>query len=534
MKSQQCLRILSLLVIFSLFPVGCTSRQAQKPTRIVYGLTLAPVSGFDPHIGASSELGIPLTSVYDTLVYQDPETGAFVPGLAERWEVSDDGRTYTFYLRSDVHFHDGTPFNAEAVKVNLDRIANPETGSRKAVFLLGPYDHTEVVDEQTVRIHLKEPYAPLLDGLSQVYLGMASPAALRRWGADYQFHQVGTGPYCFVEYVPNDHLLLRRNPDYRWGPSLFARQGPPAIEEIEFRFYVDPATRALALESGEAQVMGEVPPQDAQRLEADERFRLYPVPIPGMSLQFHINTQKAPTDDRRVRQALLYATDREAIVQTVFGGTSPVAYGPLTAVTMGYDPTVRQFYPYDPDRARALLEEAGWTDTDGDGVRERDGQPLQLEAYVGSWGFLPEVTQLLQDQWQQVGIRVNARVVPFGELLEATGKGAHHLAAFFLSGSDPDLLRTFFHSEGGFNMAHVTDAEVDGWLDQAAQEQDPAARTSLYRRVQQRIMEEAWILPIRDYVNLNVADARLQGLRYDARGWFPWLVDLEWAPSASR
>jgi len=255
---------------FSSGPQATTEAGTNQGGKLVYGLTLAP-SGIDPHVDASSELGIPLTSVYDTLVYQDLD-GRFVPGLAERWEVSDDGLVYTFYLRQDVKFHDGTPFNAEAVKFNLDRIADPDTKSRKARGMLGPYDHTEVVDDHTVKIHFTEPHAPFLDSASQVYLGMASPAAVRDRGVDYQLHQVGTGPFMFKEYMPKDHLTLVRNPDYAWAPEVYEHSGPAYLDEIEFRFYQDPAIRALALESGEADVMGEMPPKDAQRLEGDEAF----------------------------------------------------------------------------------------------------------------------------------------------------------------------------------------------------------------------------------------------------------------------
>ena len=213
--------VLLLLIALS----ACGSPEGGK---LVYGLTLAP-SGIDPHIDASSELGIPLTSVYDTLVYQDLD-GSFVPGLAERWDLAQDGKTYTFELRRDVKFHDGKRFDAEAVKFNFDRIADPGLRSRKARGMLGPYSHTEVVDEFTVKIHFHEPYAPFLDALSQVYLGMASPAAVQEWGTDYQLHQVGTGPFIFKEYVPNDHLTIVRNPDYDWAPSVYAHTGPAYLE----------------------------------------------------------------------------------------------------------------------------------------------------------------------------------------------------------------------------------------------------------------------------------------------------------------
>ena len=492
--------------------------------KLIYGLTLAP-SGIDPHVNASSELGIPLTSVYDTLVYQTAN-GRFVPGLATDWEVSDDGLVYTFHLRRDVTFHDGTPFNAEAVKFNLDRIADPETKSQKAVLMLGPYDHCAVVDEYTVKVFFREPYAPFLDSLSQVYLGMASPTAVQKWGLDYQMHQVGTGPFMFKEYVPQDHLTLVRNPSYNWAPSIFEHQGLAFLDEVEFRFFVDPATRALALESGDVHVVGEIPPQDATRLETNSGFKIVPVPIPGQPLQGFLNTAKSPTDDLRVRQALLYSTDRRAIVQTIFRQYSPVAWGPLSAVTWGYDEAVVGRYDYDPVKARALLDEAGWQDTDGDGIREKDGQPLVVMAYLMSWGYIPEVATLLQAQWREVGVDFRSEQVAYPAALEAARLGKHNLILFNLAGSDPDLLRGFFRSDANFNWAKVNDPQLDTLLDEGARAREPGERRAIYADIQTRIMDQALIIPIRDYANLNGTSAAVQGLTYNPQGWFPWLYEV--------
>lgn len=503
--------------------------QANTPTsggRLVYGLTLAP-SGIDPHVDASSELGIPLTSVYDTLVYQDLD-GTFVPGLAERWDVSQDGAIYTFYLRRDVRFHDGTSFDANAVKFNLDRIASPETMSRKAGSMLGTYVRTEIVDDYTVRIHFQESYAPFLDSLSQVYLGMASPTAVQEWGVEYQLHQVGTGPFVFEEYVPNDHLTLVRNPDYAWAPAIYTHSGPSYLEEIVFRFYVDPAVRALALESGEVDVMGEMPPKDAARIEDNPEFTLYRTAIPGEPLQFFLNTENPPTDDPRVRQALLYATDRNAIVDTIFQSYSPPAYGPLSAATLGYNSQVEELYPYAPNQAADLLEAAGWIDSNGDGIREKDGTPLALRCYLMSWGYLPEVGQLLHAQLRKVGVDLQNELVAFPAAVEAAGQGLHHLAPMTFSGSDPSLLGTTYlssNAEGGFNWSKVRDLEIDRWLAEGLRQLDPTARLASYRETQIRIMDMSLVLPIRDYVNLTAARASVRGLRYDRQGWFPWLYD---------
>jgi peptide/nickel transport system substrate-binding protein len=500
---------------------------AAQGGKLVYGLTLAP-SNIDPHVGASSELGIPLTSVYDTLIYQSVD-GSFVPGLAERWEVSGDGLVYTFYLRKDVKFHDGTPFDAQAVQFNLDRIVNPGAKSQKARRMLGPYDHTEVAEPYTVKVYLTQPYAPFLDSVSQVYVGMASPTAVQKWGADYQLHQVGTGPFMFKEYVPQDHLTLVRNPAYSWAPHVYSHDGPAYLEEIEFRFFTDPAVRALALESGDVDVMGEMPPQDVAHLESNPEFSLHEVPVPGQPLQLFLNTAKPPTDDLRVRQALLYGTDRKTIVQTVFMGYSPEAYGPLAAVTMGYDSALEERYAYDPLQAESLLDEAGWTDSNGDGIRDKDGQPLTLQAYIQSWGYLPQVAEILQAQLKEMGIDLQVQLVAYPAAVEAAGKGEHHLAALVYFGSDPSVLNLTYLSEdaeGGFNWSKVRDPELDQMLINAEGATDVTQRANLYLRAQERIMDLALVLPIRDYVNLNMSRAGIKGLRFDRRAWFPWLYDV--------
>jgi peptide/nickel transport system substrate-binding protein len=502
-----------------------------------YGLTL-PVSGIDPHVNASSELGIALSGVYDTLVAQDKD-GAFHPFLAESWEISPDGLTYTFKLRQDVTFHDGTPFNAQAVVRNLERVADPATKSQKAVFLLGPFDHAEAVDEHTVKIVLREPYAPLLDGLSQVYLGIASPTALDKWGDQYQLHQVGTGPFRFVEYKDRQSLTLERNDDYRWAPSTRTHPGTATLDRVEFRFYPDAAARLPALLSGQADVMGEMPLTDAGKISqapggriGDASYRVIPVAIPGQSVQFFLNTSLAPLDDLRVRQALLLATDRAALVNAVFGPTSPVAAGPLSAVTHGFDKSLAGRYPFDLTAAQRLLSDAGWRDANGDGILEKDGKPLALKGILMTWGELPAVGTILQAQWRKAGIDLQLEPMAYPAALEAGRAGAHALMPFVLSGTDPDLLSDFFHSRslGGFNFAFVSDPEMDGWLDEAARAGDWTQRADLYARVQQRVMDQAWILPVRDQVNLNAASGRVQGLSYDVQGWFPVLAEVWLAP----
>ena len=499
---------------------------AESGGELRYGLTLV-VSGIDPHIHSSSELGIPLTSVYDTLVFLTPDY-QFVPGLAESWTVSDDAKSYTFVLRKDVKFHDGTPFNAEAVKANFDRIVDPETKSAKAITLLSNYEGSEVVDEFTVKVSFTQPYPAFLDACAQVYLGMASPTAFEKWGpADYQMHQAGTGPFMFSEadYVPKDTIVLVKNPDYNWGPSLFKHTGPAYLDRITFKFFPDAATRAAALESGAVDVIGELSPQDATRLQSDPKYQVMIVVVPGPPLMVFINSAKAPTDDVKVRQALLYGTDRQAIVNTIFRGLSPIAYGPWGTSSLGFAEDLKSLYPFDQAKAKALLDEAGWA-PGSDGIRVKDGQRLSLETYLQTWGFLSETGQMLQAQLKQIGVELNTQTVSFPAAMEAAANGDHNLAPLNLSASDPSFLRGLFYSNGGYNWSKVDSPELNKLFDDAAATLETEARLELYKQIQKYTMEQALLIPIRDYTNLNGASAKVQGLVYDSHGWFPYFYDV--------
>lgn len=525
MLAIRVLMVLALAVAL----VSCAPGTDEQPAReLVYGLTLVP-SGIDPHLHASAEMGIPLRSVYDTLVYRDPETLEFIPGLAESWQIEEAGLVYTFKLREDVKFHDGTPFNADAVRVNIERVLAAGASSLKAAQLLGPVQEVRVNGAFSVSLILSEPFAPLLDGLSQPYLGMASPAALSQWDTEtYQLHQVGTGPYRFVEYVFNDRLVLEKNPDYAWGPALVTNRGVPAVERISFRFLTDAATRTLALQSGEVDIVGELLPSDARPLSADGVIQLAAVAIPGQPQQFLFNTNRVPTSSLAVRQALILAADRQAIVQSIFQGFSPVAYGPLSAATLYYDPAVEGRYAYDPVQAVALFNSTGWIDTDGDGWRDDGSAPLVLALVVPPWGQNPDVAQLLEDQWETT-LRVQVeikQVASFPMLSDVANSGEYNLIGINFFGFDPVLLNTFYRSDGRLNWSRYADRELDDWLLAGQRELDEARRPGWYSLIQQRIMDQALVLPIRDYVNLNGVRPGIFGLHYDVQGWFPYLTDL--------
>jgi peptide/nickel transport system substrate-binding protein len=236
----------------------------------------------------------------------------------------------------------------------------------------------------------------------------------------------------------------------------------------------------------------------------------------------------------QVRRALFYATDRPALVKAIYGSYSPVATGPLSAVTKWALGPVsdRVWYPYDPEQAKSLLAEAGWIDSDGDGVLDKDGEKLALKGVLASWGELGSVATILQAQWKALGIQLDLEPMPYPAALEAGREGTHHLVPFVFSGTDASLLRTFFHSSniGAFNWSRVSDPQVDEWLDEGQALSEDAERAERYLRVQEEIMAQAWILPIRDQVNVNAATNSVRDLEYDVQGWFPVLYDVWLAP----
>ena len=517
----------ALTLVFCLLAACQPASPTANPHKIVYGLTLS-VSGIDPHVNSNSELGIVLRQVYDTLLYRDPVTKEIVAGLAQDWSISDDGLTYTFNLREGVTFHDGTLLDAEAVAANIQRITDPATASQKARQLLGPIASYEIIDAYTINLILSEPYTPLLDALSQVYLAIGSPKAFEEHGLlRYQFHQVGTGPFIFSEYLPDEKIILKRNPAYTWGPSFYGALPENAVDEIEFRFFRDPATRAAALRNGEAQVMGEILPTDARALTNDPAFKVIPVPIPGQPLQFYMNLKKAPTDNLAVRQAILYGSNRAGIGDAVYQGFSPVAWGPLSAITPFYNPNVNNLYAYNEEQARAVLALGGYSDSDNDGFMDKDGEALEIIIIQPPWGLLPQVAQLLQDQWRSIGIRAVIEPVPnFPTLLEKVKSGEYNLIAFDTSGLDPSILNTRYLGASLDNWTGYSGSDLDRLLVEATRTQDEAQRRETYAQIQAIIMQEALILPIRDYVNLNAHTARLTGLQYDPYGWFPLLYGV--------
>ena len=480
----------------------------------------------DPNYSPQRPSQIVFFSIYDCLVARDKDN-TFKPWLATSWQVSPDGKSYTFKLRNDVKFHDGTPLNAQAIKFNYDRMFDEKFASRMigSGGGAGFYQSSEVVDDQTVKINLKSSWAPFLDAASYLHR-IVSPAGVQKHGDDFGRNPVGSGPYKFVEWVASDHVTLERNPDYKW-PGIYKNQGTPLLDKIVFKVIPEAGTRTAVLEKGEADVAMTLTALDSQRLQADPKYALLVGRTPGVPFLFAINTTKAPADELAVRQAINYGVDREAIVNIVYGpfqaiNANTAAYGPLVPGTYGYDKSV-EIYKYDAEKAKQLLDAAGWKPGSG-GVRMKDGKPLEILA--GTWET-QSVADVAQAQLKDIGMDVKVQISPPLTVNENQRKGESHMSPLPAARSDPSILSNSVHSRnmGGFNFTFVQDKKLDDLLDQADAEVDEQKRLTLVTEAQKIIMGQAMLFPLYNRDNIVVANTKVDGLEFE-RGFFPWIHDV--------
>jgi len=485
--------VLLMLLVHSAIGQGVLA-QAQRGGRLTIALRSDPVT-LDPVPVTSAESRTIFRAVYDPLLELD-ENLNIVPWLAERWGVSSDGKVYTFFLRRGVKFHDGTDFNAEAVKINFERILNPANRSPlRADFL--SVQSVEVVDAYTVRILLREPFTPFLALLVDWHGYIASPAALERYGRDFIRNPVGTGPFRFVEWLRDDHVTFGRNPRY-W------RRGVPYVDELVFRIIPDDTVRLTMLRTGQVDVDTWVDSRDVRKVRASPQLQLLMV---DTSLGFdliRLNTRRPPFNNKLVRQAFAWAVDREAIGKVIYGGLGLPAVGPIPPRLWGFDPALRG-YTFDPSRARALLEQGGLSRGVTFTMQVRN-VPQDLAR-----------GQLIQQQLAQVGMQVSIEAVDFGTFRTNETRGEFQASQSFWSGRvDPDgnMFRHFHTSsiQGGLNFMGYSNPEVDRLLDRAREVFDREQRRQLYIQAQRLILDDAPMIFTYYFPVIKAAHRRVQNL----------------------
>jgi len=491
---------------------------APEGATLTVGLDQEPPT-MDPHASPSAITFYVTASVGESLLYLDGDRQLH-PWLAESWEVSEDGRTFTFNLRDDVTFQDGTPFNAEAVKWNFDRIVDPDFVAGGSLSALSGYVGTEVVDEFTAEVSFAEPFAPFLTYAAGGTLAMLSPTATEEQGDDVGLTPVMSGPYQITEYVAKDHVTIEKWDDYnRTPPWSEAAGGAGNADTVNWKFIPEAGTRVATLESGETQMATVIPAQDLPRLQEADDMQVMSAPWVGAPRIWLLNVTLSPTDDVLVRQAINYAIDRQAIVDLLYSGTGTPAIGPLTAAMLD-DPSLREYYPYDPERATELLEEAGWTEMGDDGVRmNADGERLELVINAIDYGAGPfEIDQLVQGQMLAVGIDASLKAQARPPWYEDNYNCATNGPIMFLRSGDWDGLWVLLHSStvgGNFNWSCVSDPEIDALLEQGRVEGDPAARREIYLEIEQMAMERALVAPLVDELSVWAMHDNVNGLLFN-------------------
>jgi peptide/nickel transport system substrate-binding protein len=487
------------------------------------------IDTLDPHITNRAATRKILIQFTDTLTVINPKDGKVMPGLAESWEVSRDGKSYTFKLRKNVKFHDGTPLDAAAVKATFDRTQEQLGAPGVARAFLGPYEGADVVDASTVRVRFKQPYAPFLRMAGLSPLAPVSPTAVKKMGQDFSRKPVGTGPFMVKEWVPKSHVTLVRNPDYRWAPSTAAHQGPAHIDEITWRFVPEATTRTAVLQTGEANVAEDLSYADVAALEKNPDVRILRGVPAGTPWTIFPNVQRFPTNDPAVRRALHHAINKDAIVRVVFHGQSQAAGSLIQPPTPGYVPVAKELYPYDVARAKKILDDAGWK-PGADGTRVKDGKRLEILWIFGTNNGYEEMAPLVQGMARDVGIDIQLREQPRVQMYEAWRKGEHGIGELNWWFPDPSILTTNFHTSRlqAFNPPRLSDPEIDKLLDQAQGMIEEGPRMELYKKIQRLLVELGAGIPLVDQVTIV-------GVRKDVRDFafnvvtFPVLYDVHLA-----
>jgi len=479
----------TLTLVVALLALLGTTAFAQKT--LVIAIQADP-TGFDPEAVLNNTSGFIMSAVFDSLVRYKPGTVDVEPGLAESWDISSDGLTYTFHLRHGVSFSDGTPFNAQTYVKSLDRLFDKSdpayiynTGPVESYidFTYNAVDSYKALDDYTVQFTLKHPFAPFLTSLAMVWNGVVSPQAALKYGKDFRNNPVGTGPFVLKEWVHNDHITLDANPDY-WG-------GKPKVDRVIFKVIPDSQTAVLQMKQGQVQILADVSSQVIPAIKSDAHLKL--VTQPGLTVNgIALPTDTKPFDDPRVRQALNYAIDRAAINKSLYNDLAVPMTSPLPEAQWGYDSSLSP-YTYDPAKAKQLLAEAGYP----------DGFKAELLAYNSARGYNPAGAQMavaIQSYLKKIGVDVSIQQMEFGSFLAKVRSGDYHgMAMTGWSGDngDPDnFLYELFDSETipVGDTSHYKNDQVDSLLAQAQKETDHAARVKLYKQAQQLIWQGApWL-----------------------------------------
>ncbi|MHB1041743.1 MAG: ABC transporter substrate-binding protein [Eubacteriales bacterium] len=486
------IKVFFILIIAAFAFYHAAGRLGVRPASTLYGSaggqTIVYARGhdaetLDPAFLQDEDSATITANIFEGLVRFRPGTTEVLPCLAESWRVSADGREWTFYLRKNVLFHDGAPFNADAVRFNVERQMpqQREPGMTYASFVFGMVDQVIVTDPYIVKFILKYPYAPFLRNLAMPAAApFASPAAIQAAGPDFRRKPVGTGPFTISEWQEGKKIVLKPNQTY-WG-------GTPPPGRLIFTVIKQNRLRSLALKLGLVDIIDGIGPDEARYLEQKGVAILR---RPGIDINFMgFYTDKKPFDLPEVRRAVSMAIDRESIVNVLYKGGAWPANGPLPPCLQGYSGDIRPM-PYDPQGAKELLNRSGFP----------DGLKVTIIAYENKRPYNPsggeKLAVAVQKDLAKAGIEANIKIYAWKEYKEVllNEEGDAFFYGWSGDNGDPDnFLYTLFSSDqigGGLNAFRYSNKELDLLLVQAQQETDPKLRENLYRAAVQEILRDS-------------------------------------------
>lgn len=441
--------------------------------------------------------------------------------LAESWDISDDGLEYTFRLRQGIAFHDDSPFDADSVVFTFERFL----ATSSLAFLLAPLERIEAIDRFTVRLVLSEPLSPLLDTISAPFFGMLPPGAASTPGNRFGRRPVGTGPWMLKEWVAGDHIALTPNPHYQNFHSSAVNRGAPMLDELTFRF-LDIEDQLVAFETGDLNVIA-LQPDDIDRFRDDPEVRLHTTDGGTVIcyLDFAMQPPDAesdarfspPFDDIRVRQALGMGFDADAIVARVLRNIGTRSPGPIPSATFAYRPEIANHgFTYDPGRAAELLADAGWIDTDGDGIRDRDGKPLELLLWTFELRNMVRLAEAIRDDLARIGIRLRIETYDAGKYVDNARRRVADLHLDTCGWPDPDFL--YLLTQGEFGIGLYRDSSFQELVLEARRTTDLSVRADLYFEAAKRLLADAAMIPIATYIGTVATRRTVQNFKLGPQG----------------
>jgi peptide/nickel transport system substrate-binding protein len=480
-------------------------------------------------------------ALFEPLVSTSPIDGQIVPALADSWEIAPDGKTYTFHLNQNATWHDGTDVTAEDVKFTFDVAMNEESPNPRRSTLVQLVDSYRVVDEHTFEMVSKEPFATFLYDVPFSIFTMPKhiwenvPPA--EWPNDPgstgqdPARVVGTGPWKFGEWRQGESVTLLRNDQY-YDPFWI-----PVVDELVMRVLPDPATEVEALKAGEIDIVEVIPAPQTEEVQNTEGLKvdIYP----GYSFGYvglNLDPEKTTLfQDPRVRQALFVAVDKEAIKENIYAGFGEVALGTQPKLSFAYSPeSYDETYAYDPERARQLLAEAGWEDTNGDGIVEKDGQEFRFELLTASGGgaVIDQLLAELQQRWREIGVEMTPNLMEWSAMQDVTDN-THDFDALMQAfvwdpaGSQGSLFRCDSY-DGGFNVIKYCNEEWDRLDDLQLRELDREKRRDLLIQQSQIVWEDLPVLIFRFGVERPGYTDRLRNFFPTGNGGVYWSLPFVW------